>query len=381
MGMAGSDKTYRIVISGYYGFRNSGDEAVLRSILLALDEQGARAGINIIPIVLSADPEWTSKMYHVEAVPRMHPASIYTALSNADGLISGGGSLLQDATSAKTVPYYTGIIKLAQWLKKPTFIYAQGVGPVRRHFLFPFIKSAMRGSAYISVRDEQSSSFLMAIGVTGKSIEVVPDPVMGMPLPSNAQMENREVETPMPIIGVSVRHWRSDQRDLDEIGQALITLSKERKLHFRFLPFHTPDDIRASEYIIAKIQSELQSGSTVDIVEGSDDPQEMLAEVSRCDVLFGMRLHALIYAANQSVPVVGLSYDPKIDQFLKRLDMKAIGTTEHLHAEVFTREILQLLQNKELWQSEKADVINALITESQKPAQQICQYLRQNISR
>lgn len=377
--MAESVKTYRIVISGYYGFHNSGDEAVLRSILLALQEQGERAGIIIHPIVLSADPVWTSKMYNVESVPRMHPASLYKAISTADGLISGGGSLLQDATSAKSVPYYTGIIKLAQWLKKPTFIYAQGIGPVQRRWLFPLIKSAMRGSAYISVRDEQSAAFLRQIGVTKATIEVVPDPVMGMPLPMDNQPEIRPDDR--PIIGVSVRNWRQDQRDLDEIGQALGALMKEQSVRIRFLPFHTPDDIQASEYIMNKLQAGVTNQSTIEIINGHDNPQQMLVEVSRCDVLFGMRLHALIYAANQSVPLIGLSYDPKIDQFLKRLDTIAVGSTESLNAEQFTQEIVELLRHKEQWKAEKSGKINQLIEQSQKPAQQISRYLRQNISR
>lgn len=379
MGVAASGKTYRIVISGYYGFHNSGDEAVLRSILLALQEQSSQANITIQPIVLSADPAWTTKMYGVEAVPRMHPASLYKAISSSDGLISGGGSLLQDATSAKTIPYYTGVIKLAQWLNKPTFIYAQGIGPVHRRFLYPFIKSAMRSSAYISVRDDQSAVFLKQIGVKGKTIEVVPDPVMGMPLPSNDM--NEAITDQRPIVGVSVRYWRQDQRDLDEVGQALAALANKQDVRIRFLPFHTPDDIKASEYVMGKLQPQLPAQSTVEIVKSSDDPQQMLAEVSKCDALFGMRLHALIYAANQRVPLIGLSYDPKIDQFLKRLDMIAVGSTEQLNPEQFAQEMSELLHNKEQWKALKAEKINLLIEQSQKPAQQISHYLRQNISR
>src|SRR5690606_39817954 len=91
MGMAEASTTFRVVISGYYGFKNSGDEAVLKSILLALEEQGNAAGITLAPVVLSGDPSWTSKKYGVEAVPRMHPASVWRAISSSDALVSGGG--------------------------------------------------------------------------------------------------------------------------------------------------------------------------------------------------------------------------------------------------------------------------------------------------
>lgn len=380
MGMATTSTTFRVVISGYYGFSNSGDEAVLRSILLALKEQSELANVSIVPIVLSGDPAGTQAMYGVEAVPRMHPASIWKALKGADALISGGGSLLQDATGIKSIPYYTGVIKLAQWLGKPTFIYAQGIGPVHSRAMFPFITSAMKKSRFISVRDEQSAQFLRDIGVVKQPVEVVPDPVMGMPLPQN-QSSWQVKEQDKPVIGVSVRFWRDDRRDLDAIAEALLALTAQRSVHIRFLPFHTPDDIEASRYVRDAMLPHLNAASTLEIASIDDDPQQMLLAVSQCHVLFGMRLHALIYAANQRVPLLGLSYDPKIDQFLKRIDCAAVGTTEQLNGDQFTDQLLQLLDHKEAWLTQKEPYISKLIEQSQKPAQQMIHFLRQNISR
>lgn len=379
--MANNTKVYSVVISGYYGVYNSGDEAVLLSILLALQEQGEKAGVAIKPIVLSSDPAWTMKMYGVEAVPRMQPAAIWKAIKGADALISGGGSLLQDATGKKSIPYYTGIIKLAQWLGKPTFIYAQGIGPVHSSSMFPFIKSAMKKSSYISVRDQQSAAFLQQIGVKNE-IDVVPDPVMGMPLPQKqGSWQVQASEQNIPIIGVSVRFWRNDRGELDAVAEALLQLTYQRSVHLRFLPFHTPDDIEASQYVLDKIEHKLNVGSTVEIATVEDDPQQMLLAVSQCDVLFGMRLHALIYAANQRVPLLGLSYDPKIDQFLKRLACEPVGTTEKLLADHFSNEVIAILDNRDEWLTQKDPYISSLIEQSQKPAQQLIQLLRHNISR
>ena len=100
-------------------------------------------------------------------------------------MISGGGSLLQDATGFKSIPYYLGVIKLAQWLGKPTFVYAQGVGPVNRKLFRPFIASVFRRCDYISVRDAESAELLRSMGIPGGDIEVVPDPVMGLKLPED----------------------------------------------------------------------------------------------------------------------------------------------------------------------------------------------------
>ena len=133
-----------IVLSGYYGFANSGDEAVLHALVQALREEAREAGIFLRIIVLSGNPAQTQRMHGVEAVHRMRPWTVIKALWRADALVSGGGSLLQDVTSARSMRYYLGIIRLALWLRKPVFIYAQGIGPIRNARRFgPQIRSLL----------------------------------------------------------------------------------------------------------------------------------------------------------------------------------------------------------------------------------------------
>lgn len=379
----------RIAISGYYGFRNSGDEAVLRSILLALEEQGREQGVRIEPVVLSADPTWTEQMYGVAAAPRMHPKSLFATLRSCNGLISGGGSLLQDATGWKTVPYYTGVIKLAQLLGKPTFIYSQGIGPVNRRWLDPLIANVMKKSAYVSVRDAGSADLLARMGVPREGIDVVPDPVMGLPLPADAaatagaaaDRANGGDGGEAPVVGVSLRRWRPDGADLDRAADALAALAASRPVRLRFLPFHTPDDAETSRQVMERLESRLGAGSSAELAEPGDDPQRMLLEVSRCDLLFGMRLHALIYAANQNVPMLGLSYDPKIDQFLARIGITPVGTTEKLDSETFAAEAAWLLDHSAEWRQTHAEAIEGLRRHAQQPAQQVVKRLRQTILR
>ncbi|MFC5653099.1 polysaccharide pyruvyl transferase CsaB [Paenibacillus solisilvae] len=392
----------RVVISGYYGFRNSGDEAVLKSILFALEEEGAGQGVQIVPIVLSIDPAWTTAMYGVESVHRMKLGEVLRAIRSSHGLISGGGSLLQDATSAKTIPYYTGVLKLAQLLGKPTFIYAQGIGPVNRRWMDWLIRGVMRRSAYVSVRDEGSAQLLERIGLPLERIDVVPDPVMALPLPA-AQPQAGEAaaagglghgaaaspaaapgraDAPgaaaerLPLVGVSLRQWRKDGADLARIAAALGALARSRAVRLRFLPFHTPSDAEASRWVVGQLGD--LGASQAEIAEPGDDPQQMLLEVSRCDALLGMRLHALIYAANQAVPMVGLSYDPKIDQFLNRIGIQPIGTTESLDPSSFVSEMNRMLDDPAAWRANHQASINKLKQEARVPAKQIVKLLRLN---
>ncbi|WP_145414102.1 polysaccharide pyruvyl transferase CsaB [Paenibacillus xylanexedens] len=375
----------KLVISGYYGFRNSGDEAVLKSILTALQEESQRSNVTIEPIVLSIDPEWTTSMYGVRAVHRMKLKEVREALKESDGLISGGGSLLQDATGLKSIPYYLGVIKLAQWLKKPTFIYAQGIGPVHRKIFNPMIKSVFKSCTYVSVRDEQSADYLRRLGLKWNQIHVVPDPVMGLPLPDTASPVREEADpstageqpthAKLPVIGVSVRFWESDRKELTAIAAGLKKLLAKKAVHLRFMPFHLPDDVQASRFIMEMLGDVTGKGSEISITEDVTDPQQMLEEVSRCDLMIGMRLHSLIYAASQYVPPVGISYDPKIDQFLLRLESEPAGNTSSLDGDKFAETVAGLLEQRSQWLKQHEDRITALKQEAVEPAKQIITYL------
>ncbi|OMD97810.1 polysaccharide pyruvyl transferase CsaB [Paenibacillus odorifer] len=366
----------KIVISGYYGFHNSGDEAVLQSILIALQQHAQAAGIEIEPIVLSIDPEWTSATYGVKSVHRMKLVEVRQAIYESSGLISGGGSLLQDVTGSKSIPYYLGIIKLAQWMGKPTFIYAQGIGPVNRKLFHPLIKSVFRKCTYISVRDEQSRELLLSMGLEQKNIEVVPDPVMGLSLPEDTDAaELPESSDSLPVVGISVRYWEQDHKELNALAQGLIKANLEKPLHLRFLPFHLPSDIEASRYVMEKLEENIsQHGGQVSICEDASHPQHMLREVGQCEVLIGMRLHSLIYAAGRRVPLIGISYDPKIDHFLDRVRCQPVGTTQSLDAGQVAAEIGHLLETAEGWRNERETILSSLIQEAGAPARQIVEY-------
>lgn len=387
----GSAHIQRIVISGYYGFDNSGDEAVLQSILLALEAQGREQGIQIEPIVLSANPARTTEMYGVRAVPRMKPVAVFNAIRTSHGLISGGGSLLQDATSSRTIPYYLAIIKLAQWLGKPTFIYSQGIGPVNNRKFWPWIRSTMAKCAYISVRDEESAQLLVQMGVGADRIEVTPDPVMGLPLrvAGTEAAGAASGSADQPVIGVSVRFWEADRSELAALADALRRVMDGAAVQVRLLPFHHPTDEEASDYVIARMAESTagtggaaeagdgaSTASSVTIARAVTHPQDMLAEVASCELVIGMRLHSLIYAASQHVPMVGISYDPKIDHFMHRLGMEPAASTRSIEAEKLSEHVLQLLASREEWRSRTQTAIDDLKAQAQQPAKQIINYLR-----
>jgi polysaccharide pyruvyl transferase WcaK-like protein len=118
-------------------------------------------------------------------------------------------------------------------------------------------------------------------------------------------------------------------------------------------------------------QVDSQYANRITTADNITHPQRMLAEVSRCHLLIGMRLHSLIYAASQQVPMLGISYDPKIDQFLNRLGMTATASTSSIDASYLASEAVKLFRERSEWQIEKQSTIDRLKSEAQTPAKQI----------
>ena len=152
----------RVVISGYYGFANAGDEAMLAAIVGSLKDIIPDVSITVI----TGNCRMTRENHNVQAVHRLNFFAIAAAIRRCDILISGGGSLLQDVTSARSLYYYLWIMKIALFFKKPVMLYAQGIGPVRGAKARRAVRKVLQRVAVIGVRDADSKAELAAMGVT-----------------------------------------------------------------------------------------------------------------------------------------------------------------------------------------------------------------------
>lgn len=324
----------RILISGYYGFNNSGDEAILRVII-----DNLRARLKEVEItVLSHDPEDTIRRYQVRAVNRMSPAAIFWAVSRCDLLLSGGGSLLQDATSQRSLAYYLTIIRLAQLFRKKVFIYSQGIGPIHRERNRIRTANCLKKVDSIVVRDSKSKELLTEIGVNPRDIHVTSDPVIRARRPdlspgaSILKNEDCPRHSGKLLVGWSLRQGAGEDAFTAETEKAIRWLQEERNADVVLLPFHYQQDIAVAR----RVKRDLKD--TVGLVENRYLSEDMLSIVGNLDVMVGVRLHALIYSAVMNVPMIGISYDPKIDSFLNQ-----VGMDSSLSVQNFTLERFQAM--------------------------------------
>ena len=330
---------YNILISGYYGFDNIGDESILRTLITSLREKIPDCRLT----VLSHNPASTREKYGVEAVERMSPGAILRAVRQCDMLISGGGSLLQDVTSSKSIHYYLFIIRLAKLLGKKVFIYSQGIGPIDHAFNRRATARALKKADGIVVRDERSAKLLEQIGLPQERIVITADPVIRMKRPDRTV--GREILARAGIkkdgrltVGWAIREKNRDSTFVREITECIRWLRENYDAESVLIPFHYEEDREVCSVIAERTNGAAKCLSEKYLSE------DMLSIIGNMDVLVGVRLHSMIYAAIMGVPIIGVSYDPKCTAFLNSVGLDSLSTRETFSAEAFKAEFARVLE-------------------------------------
>lgn len=297
----------KIIMSGYFGFSNSGDDAILKSIIESFKSLDPNLNIK----VLSKDPDLTEREYGVAAVDRFKYFDVRKSLKAGDMLISGGGSLLQDKTSSRSIWYYLLIMKLAKRYNKKVFVYSNGVGPINKRFNRNFTRRVLNKVDYITLRDKDSYDFIESIGVNNPNIKVLSDPVFNLKESSDESVR-KKFDINEDTVLVSIRSWMDDEKLIAELSKFLNYLIDEGK-NIVFMPMQTPRDTDISERIAANLKSSK-------IIDEKYPVEILMSLMKNADFIVAMRLHAMIYAIHQNLPFIGLSYDPKTETLLKDFD-------------------------------------------------------------
>ena len=344
----------RIVISGYYGSKNAGDEAMLAAMLEVLGDLEPELHITVI----SAAPRDTAQRHGVKAISWLDMPAIYSALKRADLLISGGGSLLQNVTSRRSLYYYLGIIKMAEMLGTKVMLYAQGIGPIRGRVARRVMRHIANRVDLITVRDQGSLGELESLGITRPTIECTADPVLAIhPVDKEAGraiFKKYHAEGACPVVGISVRDWQGCHHFKEELAKASDAIVREMGARVVFLPMQYPEDVRAAQSIAALTEEKCT------VLEDEYTTSEFLSLVGNMDLMLGIRLHALIFAGVMGVPMIGISYDPKIDRFLSSIGEQPVGDLESLTADVLLAEIRRKWNDKATFRKRNGALLSEL---------------------
>lgn len=288
----------KILISGYYGFDNFGDEAILGVLVNHL------RGNDIT--VLSSNPEKTGRTHNVNSLNSFNPQLIIERLPKFDMLISGGGSLLQNVTSNKSLFYYCGLINIMASLKKDVVIFAQGIGPVKGFWGKLIVKSALKKCKYISVRDEKSQELLKSWGIESN---LVCDPIFDLSVPTPKKTRK---------VGIQLRKFASLTDELfDEIIKQVALKFSDREIEL--ICFQDSEDEGISKVFLNKLKKKNPT-INANIIKNLTN-KEVIEKVSEYDYLIGMRFHACLLGLKYGIKTLAISYDPKVETLAKNANI------------------------------------------------------------
>ncbi|MBR5506053.1 MAG: polysaccharide pyruvyl transferase CsaB [Clostridia bacterium] len=335
-------KRYDFVLSGYYGFNNSGDDALL--LALVTDLKAAKSDARLA--VLSSNPLSTRKMYKVDAYERVSLIKLHKLFKNSAVLLSGGGSLIQDETSSKSLWYYLFIIAFAKRCGMKVMQIASGIGPVNKKCNRRLTASVLnRNVDRITLREQKSYGELRDMGVTVPA-QVTADPAISLTGESSERIREIFDANSIPFdeyICVALRKWKHASPDFeDNMAKALDHAAKVHGKAIVFVPMQYPADLAIARSICAKMSQKAY------IIETPFTIREAIGIIRYSSLVVAMRLHSLVYAVSCSVGVIAIKYDPKIDGFMEYFRQSYI-------ADVATVTDSQLKELIDTFYSEHAD--------------------------
>lgn len=316
-------KKYDIALLGYYGYNNSGDEAILKSTL----DSFRTIDPELTFLVFSKKPRETKKLYLVDSVNRFNLFKIIYILKRTRLFLAGGGSLIQDNTSTRSIWYYLTVLRMAKRLGTKTMLFANGIGPIKRSFNRRFAGKVLNELQVISLRDAQSFNEIKALNVNKPDIYVASDPAVLLEASDETSVDEliraEKIPAHKPLIGFSIRKWANSEY-IDKIAEIADYCIEKYNSHPVFIPMQYPMDLDISQAISGKMKHPSS------IVTRMYSPDVILGLTARLKLMVGMRLHSIIYAAAKCVPLIGLVYEPKVAAFLKEINQPSAGNLEDL---------------------------------------------------
>lgn len=294
----------KVVLSGYFGFDNFGDEA----ILYVLSDKLKSFGHSVT--VLSSNPEKTTKIYHTASVKNFDIIKLIKTIFRSDILFSGGGSLLQDVTSFKSLFYYSLVIFIALCFRKKVVIFAQGIGPLNKSLSKFLVKNLLKHVTYISVRDENSLELLKSWNINA---ELVNDPVFSLPVPQR-NLSGK--------VGVQLRDF-STMNDLllKKLAQSVVKEFSYKKIEI-FVFQKSLDEAVCTKFfdILNSLNPNLDSEIITNL-----NRKDMIDRISDLEYMIAMRFHALIIALKAGVKSMGINYDIKVEKLAQEASIPLIS--------------------------------------------------------
>ncbi len=336
----------RVLVSGYYGFENIGDELILSQIITDI-----KSVINDAEIVVcSANKEYTRTIHGIDSVDRFTPEAVINAIKESDVVVVGGGGLIQEYEDIDisalfrnfgyNVSSYSIAPLIAKVFRKPVFYWGHGIGPIFTRQGREFVRWFYELADFTTLRDIRSYDLLKRIYPEIRDVRVDTDPVMGLDINRFISRLDFDIPGDRIKIGINLRPWFGIGGVIEKIARAFNALYAEAR-NFTIVPI--PFDLILDEKILKEFGDYLLEGCFVCYpFHRSDAPSRVVTLMSRLDLFVGMRLHSTMLSKRLGIPTVCLSYDEKTEIFADILQMPVLRVAE-LTENNFLSEIKPLM--------------------------------------
>ena len=296
-------KYKKILISGYYGFDNFGDETILSVLVKKLYEFDTKI------MVLSKSPIKTQREHAVHSTFYMCPCLCLNHIFRCDILVSGGGSLLQDVTSVNSLLYYLFIISVALLFRKKVIIFAQGLGPINNKFVAMLTKFVLKRCSLVTVRDRKSKMILNKWGVDA---DLVCDPLFDLELPEY-KPENK--------VGDQLRKFKTLKFEfLTQLAEQINKEFSDKEIEiYSFQDSLDLEVCKRFETILKTTNPQIKTSIVSNLTS-----QEVLNKFSKLEYLIGMRFHANLIAIRYGIKTLALSYDIKVEKLAEEAEFPCL---------------------------------------------------------
>ena len=340
----GAAGRYGVVVCGAYGRGNMGDDAILQTVIRQLRMQDPD-----LPIcVMTRKPVETALETGVSTVQIFHAMRASKWMKRSTLYISGGGTLLQNATSTRSLIYYLFSMIQAKKCGCRVMLYGCGAGPVRGKGNQRLVARVLnRYADQMTLRDPASRQTLERFGVTVPKCMVTADPALGMQADTERTPEflrKNGMDLDQKYALFVLRPWSGMERRLDAVRQAAEYVYRRWDLMPVFMCFEPSRDQNITHTAADGLQVPYK------ILTGESDCSIACGVIARSQLVVAMRLHALVFACSQDVPMVGISYDPKVSGF-----MDYAGDPHHLALEELSGERLCSLIDQALEQHQSTN--------------------------
>lgn len=340
------EKQLDVLVFGYIGFNNSGDDAIFDIFSKLFLKKYSKSKIT----VLSNSSSKLSSNDKIKHVYCFNIFKIIGAIRKNQVVIANGGSLLQDTTSSRSLYYYLGIIYLAKLFNKKVVMLANGLGPINKKFNRKLVKNIVDKADLITFRDSESYELAKEIGIESPEIKITADMVFNYKDMKKLEVcsdifAKESVPTDKKLIGLVIRPWGNSDKYITDIAKLCDKLIDGLNVNILFIPMQKTkriNDMLTNQEIISKMSNKAY------VLSDTYNYEEISSIIRNMEIIISMRLHSVIYALINNIPVYGLAYQPKVKSYLEEVGLPVDSDLNNLDIDKIYKESIKLIENKEV---------------------------------